>query len=186
MTTLPSPELFDNLPGDTRNAYVLVKKAEALAESSSKQDDLVCARVVGYLLLYPVNDTSRQTVTSEVLSINEKCNDEVSQKVFSLGKMYMGHLIRPCMTSFQSFCIGSSTYFLVRKNKGRTPISTPHISFDKLRDLIKTTLVKPRPENYSQAKANVRVLALPIGFESLTSVIGSNPRWLPLYGHPQA
>ncbi|THU97195.1 hypothetical protein K435DRAFT_889686 [Dendrothele bispora CBS 962.96] len=104
--------------------------------------DLVSARVIGYLLLYPLNHTSRQRVTTEVFSINRLYKNEVSEKVFLLGKMYIDHLICP-----------------FRGSPGRTPSSSQHVSrpsYDFLRDMIRETLV-PYPTNHSQTKSNALI-----------------------------
>ncbi|THU79641.1 hypothetical protein K435DRAFT_697356 [Dendrothele bispora CBS 962.96] len=141
MAELPLKEDVFNEVGEehAKSAYSFVLEAEKVA---IRQEDLVSARVVGYLLLYPFTPISCKTVTTEILSIHRFYSKEVTEKIFVLGKMYIGHLIRP-----------------FRKFARRTPVSSQHVSrpsFDSLSDMIKTTLVQ-YPKSHSEAKSNALI-----------------------------
>lgn len=76
-----------------KSLYRLVYDAQSHAND---EEELVCTRIVGYLLLHPISLPARGTILQELASIRNLHKKQVFSKIFELGKMYMDHLIRPC------------------------------------------------------------------------------------------
>jgi hypothetical protein len=71
MTPLPSAtKVFDVLDElYIKKAYCPVLEAEAATDDTLK---LIYARILGYLILYPINDVARTHVLSEIMSLQQK------------------------------------------------------------------------------------------------------------------
>lgn len=86
------PQLKDS--DNLFKAYELVLEAERQAAASPKQaTNLICARIVGWLLLYPVDDSPAPFV-NEVSSAGI-IGDPIEQ-VYDLGRLCMNHIIPLC------------------------------------------------------------------------------------------
>ena len=78
--------------------YECVLKAEHHALESQAGGDkaavnLICARIVGWLLLHPIADNPAPFV-SEIASRN--LSDDFTAKIYEIGRMYMQYLITVC------------------------------------------------------------------------------------------
>ncbi|KZT02084.1 uncharacterized protein LAESUDRAFT_730607 [Laetiporus sulphureus 93-53] len=138
MTALPSVTLAlrDNLiphhAMTIRSVYTeLVLPAEAAAKEDRKAH-LIAIRVLGYLLLYPLNDVCRSVIAQEIASCNVP---------FLECKMRSNHL---------------SIY----KHKERTPAPSSHSSrssFDNLQEMIQAVLAQsPSKPGSTKQQALVR------------------------------
>lgn len=96
---------------DIRNTYAFVLDAERAALSNVEGGSLtrattnaytanvVCARIIGYLIIEPLNETARAYVLNEVKSCHAKygaLQEELYNSIYTLGTHYLKHLIRPC------------------------------------------------------------------------------------------
>ncbi|KAK7680287.1 hypothetical protein QCA50_016527 [Cerrena zonata] len=145
---------------DIRSTYAFVLDAERAALSyveggsltnattnayTANVVSLVCARIVGYLIIEPLNETARAHVLNEVKSCHAKYGDsqeELYDSIYTLGTHYLNHFIRP-----------------FKKYKGRTPTPSGHVScpsFDRKQEFIKANLVST-PTSHSQLKINALI-----------------------------
>lgn len=98
---------------DIRSTYTFVLDAEHAALSHLEDRSLtkatinvytmhvVCARVIGYLITEPLNETARTYVLNEVKSCHAKyggSQEELYNSLYTLGPSlhYIHHFIRPC------------------------------------------------------------------------------------------
>ena len=87
------PQLKDS--HDLLKAYELALEAERRALASTEQaTNLICARIVGWLLLYPINDSPAPFV-DEVVSAGRF--GDPTEQVYDLGRLYMNHIVPLCM-----------------------------------------------------------------------------------------
>lgn len=95
MTELPKPDSVFNeeYNAKAKSLYRLVYDAQS---SANNKKELIYCRIVGYLLLHPINLTARGAVLNELASIHGLDGTQPSFKIYELGKMYLEHLIRPC------------------------------------------------------------------------------------------
>jgi hypothetical protein len=90
----PAVDVF-NEPSELhiKSVYSLILQAEAATDDELK---LICVRIVGYLLLYPINDTARERVHQQIKLCSRKHSPfEKNEALYSLGELYMNHFIRP-------------------------------------------------------------------------------------------
>jgi hypothetical protein len=91
-----NPFQIDSIPS---NAYdvCLMFEVRALEQASDigghKPSELVCARLLGYMLIHAPVDTGRDYLAKEIIS----CTDDDGLK--RLGKFYFDHFIRFCAYS---------------------------------------------------------------------------------------
>jgi hypothetical protein len=160
-TPLPAklPPRLQNAPS-ILGAYPQILKYEKNAQaaySDNKSDhckkNLICARILGYLILEGPSDDARVAVALEVIA----CNGE-EEKFESIGELYLVHYIRACkLQNFYLFFAVLKSSSTVKRNKGRTPAPSKHVSrpsFETRKELIKDMLVEA-PQNHKQAKSNV-------------------------------
>ena len=77
------------------STYDLVLEAEHHAVASpEKATKLICARIVGWLLLYPVGDNPAPFV--DEIETAKKRGDATKQ-IYELGRLYMHYIIPLCM-----------------------------------------------------------------------------------------
>ncbi|KAE9392431.1 hypothetical protein BT96DRAFT_887996 [Gymnopus androsaceus JB14] len=136
MTELPKPDSVFNeeYNAKAKSLYRLVYDAQS---SANNKKELIYCRIVGYLLLHPINLTARGAVLNELASIHGLDGTQPSFKIYELGKMYLEHLIRP-----------------FRKHKGKSPFSSSHVSrpsFDRQREDTKAIL-QDNPTSHTTAK----------------------------------
>ena len=143
------------------SAYALVLDAERRASDKlqgdqSTSNNLICARIIGWLLLHPVDDNPPPFLP-EIPSTNT--SDDSIDKIYTLGGQYLHYIIPLCM---YLPCLGhmspSHLKFAAvkhRKRENRIPSETPSRStFDVLRDKILTSS-KTSPRDHETAKAQV-------------------------------
>ena len=81
------------------SAYALVLDAERRASDKlqgdqSTSNNLICARIIGWLLLHPVHNDLAPFV-SGILSANVR--GDPTTEIYTLGRYYMTHVIPLCM-----------------------------------------------------------------------------------------
>ncbi|KAF8879585.1 hypothetical protein BD779DRAFT_1146539 [Infundibulicybe gibba] len=135
-TPLPRPNPFDStyLP-DSHSGYLKCLELEdhhAVVKKTTKLTVLVCARLLGYMLVEALEDATREEFASEIV----RCTDD--EALQALAGLYKDHLIH---------C------FLL--TKGRTPISTPS-SFDATEEEY-TPPLQVTLMNYTEAKQKVLI-----------------------------
>jgi hypothetical protein len=112
---------------------------------------LIYARCLGYLLL-ELPDEGRRVLAHEILEYVTQNSDNLD----ILGKLYVDHLIRLCM-SFTSLLDLLHVFSLVRQNKGKTPTPSYHPSrpsFEMHRAFFSTATTPP-PHDHTSAKKAV-------------------------------
>lgn len=119
MTELPKPDLVfgEDFDANTKSLYRLIYDAQSSADN---REELVCSRIVGYLLLHPISSTARGAVLKELASIVGLHDAQTSSKIHELGKMYLDHLIRPCESSF-SYSPQSPSFRNSQNGQGENP-----------------------------------------------------------------
>jgi hypothetical protein len=91
LPSLESDIVQKNLLSDkAKELYNIILTAEATSDNRNQ----MCARVLGYLLLYLPSETARAAVLGRVKS----CLDEDSSQLglYELGEIYVRHFIYPC------------------------------------------------------------------------------------------
>ncbi|KAF8575890.1 hypothetical protein K439DRAFT_1368763 [Ramaria rubella] len=99
----------------------------------SGPSSLVCARLLGYMIIHSPTAEGHMNIAKEINS----CSKGVAQ-LYQLAKFYIDRYLR-----------------VFRQNKGRTPVVASHPSrpsFDAIQDKLKLLLECP-PKNHSDAKA---------------------------------
>ena len=139
-----------------RDAYAVSLRFEKSAKTHPDPKRLIYARLLGYLIMAGPSDAARVAVAREVLS----CADE---GVLALnGKMYYDHYIRACKLLMLPVYRHSERHSTVKKNKGRTPVPSSHVSrpsFDTREAMIMDMLVEA-PQSHRDAKKNVSTLVV--------------------------
>ena len=107
MTALPSVAQVRNqllIPPEDNTALSLYSTVVLPAEkAASKADQIMYARVVGYLFLYSPNSTALSTLKLELASCNSSSDDSVRfEAVYDLGMVYVRHLICICKSRLHS------------------------------------------------------------------------------------
>ena len=113
----PLPDLdtilidYPRLPADIQNTYADVLAAEQAAaddlnnislsslETNNYTVNLICARIVGYLILKPLNEVARDFVLDEVRACRKKYGrslETLNDSIYTLGLYYLNYFIRPC------------------------------------------------------------------------------------------
>jgi hypothetical protein len=115
------------------SAYKVILQAEALAIQDEANENIISARVAGYLLLelYArrgiLGDQPCATVIDEIMSPSQDggANSErdVIDVVFEIGRWYQDRLIRAC--AFDYFTVCPSFNISVVLKSGRTLSHTP-------------------------------------------------------------
>jgi hypothetical protein len=149
-----NPFQIDSTPS---NAYDVCLMIEGRASGASdtrghKPSELVCARLLGYMLIHAPIDTGRDYLAKEILS----CTDDDGLE--RLAKFYFNHLIRLCAYSLpMQWWMVLKFILAVKSAKGPTPSPSLHPSrpsFDDDQEALKHGLVKT-PEDQSTAKKYV-------------------------------
>ncbi|KAL7280247.1 hypothetical protein ACG7TL_006667 [Trametes sanguinea] len=150
MPPLPSArEASEILPPDAETALslysTLILPAERLAverlEASGDKPNaplsapVVYARVVGYMLLYPLSDIARSTVTRDVASCNNLDKSNPIQALYELGETYTKHIITLCKVDDLSESAGLTQRL---PNEMITITQCCHIFPDALGDISRT------------------------------------------------
>lgn len=126
--------------------------------------NLVYSRVVGYLILYPLNHQARVQVVKEVIMSRDIYAGNLNESIYELGKHYTLHFIRPCTPSFSFFQkkkIRQYSYVnvsIVRKEDRPTPHSSQHVSapsFCRPQDEIVNDLLQHSPLDGKTARYHV-------------------------------
>lgn len=110
MTTLPPVDDVLNLPHEinAKSLYTIILKAEYAAETTSLAKELMCSRVLGYLVLHPLGNVARDYVLKEIASHNERygnSDEELNNALYELGEHYVHHLLGLCKSSLPSFLV---------------------------------------------------------------------------------
>ncbi len=149
---------------DARSVYGHALVAERQAVESHTQGDesaatkVICARIVGWLLLYPFDDTPAPFVL-EFLNMWGDSN----AKVYELGELYMQYVIPLCEPNLLLPPRGcryeplNARVFSVKPHKPASlTLSSPptRSSFERLRNAIDQQVV-PSPRDHKNAKAQV-------------------------------
>ena len=149
------PQLKDS--GNELKAYELVLEAERQAAASSKQaTNLIYARIVGWLLLYPIDDNPAPFVGKVV---SARIIGDSTEQVYDLGRLYMNYIIPLCMSPPLKLHILRLIVCLSTVKKHRLATSGPSTPpsrsyFDALRGDIAANLL-PSPKDHKAAKALV-------------------------------
>ncbi|TFY78207.1 hypothetical protein EWM64_g5805 [Hericium alpestre] len=108
--------------------------------------NVVCARLVGYLILEPLNDVAQSYVLNEVKSFHQwygTSEGALNAAIYELGLFYVNHYVRP-----------------FKKYRGCTPPQsgrdTPRLSFDKKQEYAKEFL-KSTPTSLAEAKCTALI-----------------------------
>ena len=139
----------------------------------------VCARLLGYLIIYSPTAVGRTVVTNEINSCN---NDE--EKLHKLAQFYINHFLRAvssCLlidSDWDHHLIDRT----VRQNKGQTPVPSGHVSrpsFDDMQETMKHLLVEP-PKDHTGAKNGVSPVFLEQFYCFSQKLLGPCTGWLSL------
>ncbi|OJT02925.1 hypothetical protein TRAPUB_6509 [Trametes pubescens] len=143
MTALPPATevahlLIDGPTSTPLTAYrTIILPAENAALSKDDKTNLIHARVVGYLLLYPPCREARPTLVLEIVSCERTDLNERHEAVFALGAMYLRHLI----------CI-------FRQSRGKITTLPSRPSFERAMEEFRQDPLRA-PRDRSSAKASV-------------------------------
>ena len=147
----------------SRSAYNLVLAAEELGLAGNSPEDVMSARIVGYLMIslynyrYLLGDGPISHVTLEVVSGHAV----PSTVIYALGKQYRERLLRACKHSgcFVRY-LSSSCSRVVRSAKGPLPQPSEHLSrpsFDTKEEMVADCLDESG-KDYRAAKKRVSML----------------------------
>lgn len=160
---LPANPFNTNTHPDEHTAYrtCLHREAAAIAAAvihpvQSGVSPLICARLLGYMIIHAPTDLGRRNISSEITSCRNK------EEFFDLAKLYIQHFLRCCkyllLDSSNSWWTCSSSFkSTVKAAKGRTPIPSNHPSrpsFDNVSDTFIHMLLEA-PQDHQSAKALV-------------------------------
>ncbi|KAK7682798.1 hypothetical protein QCA50_014182 [Cerrena zonata] len=107
--------------------------------------NVICARIIGYLIIHPLNDIAHIYVLDEVKSCHAKnggSQEELYYSIYTLGLHYLNYFIRP----FKRPC-------------GPTPPPSGYdsrTSFDRKQQYINANLVST-PTSHSQSRTNALI-----------------------------
>jgi hypothetical protein len=147
----------DNV-SEIRSAYskilLLQRQADAVADPKLREQRLVRARVLGYLIREGPSIQASEYVAKDV----NACADD--DRMEQLGDIYQLHFIRLCEPPLlRRFCL-SDDLLIVKKNKGATPSPSTHPSrpsFETKKDMMMHMLSESgeAPQHHNQAKKKV-------------------------------
>ncbi|TFY74889.1 hypothetical protein EWM64_g9122 [Hericium alpestre] len=142
---------------DLRSTYGFVLEAEQAALSRFERRsvtertalhalNVVCARLVGYLILEPLNDVAQSYVLNEV-KCRQQCHGTsegaLNTAIYELGLFYVNHYVRP----FKKY---------QRCTPPRSGRDMPRLSFDKKQEYAKEFL-KSTPTSLAEAKCTALI-----------------------------
>ena len=137
---LPESLNHSDVTPEIRSAYsrtLLLEEAAADADRKVREQRLVHARILGYLIREGPSLQASEHVAKEVNS----CEDD--DQMFKIGEMYHLHFIRPCEPpSPHRFCL-SDGLLIVKRYKGPTPMPSLYPSrpsFETKKEMIKDML----------------------------------------------
>ena len=114
-------------------------------------DVLVCARMLGYMLLEAPTEEGRMDFASEVV----RCGHDGDKALQSLAELYKDHLFRVCKSpTYMCASLSLSSNIPVYSRKGRTPTSSHHPSAPSF-DLKKEQYTNPlqaTPPSHARSK----------------------------------
>ena len=159
---LPHPNPFDTtqqvLP---HSAYKICLRLEehhatVLQMENGALSVLVCARLLGRMVLEAPTDMGRQNISTEII---RSLNDDQLQK---LAQSYRDNFIR-CCKSIYPLLVESlmlTPAYPVRSIKGRTPAPSAHISAPSFDAEIEVNMgvLQQTPSSHAAAKAQVCVI----------------------------
>jgi hypothetical protein len=160
LPSLASEGLSDRLDEATRGAYSSVLLHERWAESqrSIPRRKLVCARVLGRLLLEAPSTRARHSVVEEV----NACQDD-NGRLYQLGEMFFEHYIRLCKSlTGTTFFSHTDNLLTVKRHKGPPPAPFRHswrVPFETEKARMKESVYETGDPSahYEQAKISVSV-----------------------------
>jgi len=91
------------------SAYRMILQAEQYAVQQQAEEDIISARVVGYLLLEldaqpsTFGDGPCASIVKQVTSPPQDAGDNEHNVVFNVGKLYRDKLIRMCTSDWFSY-----------------------------------------------------------------------------------
>lgn len=142
---------------DVYRTYIL--PAEAADDSQAGHKNVIFIRILGYLLLYPLNESACATVRVQTKNCVCPLLKETNSKLYDLGKFYFENFIRVCesfLRSRDAFRLRSLALVLVKKTRGApTPPTYPsQPSCDrKMEDLLRD--LPHQPKDHQSAKEKV-------------------------------
>jgi hypothetical protein len=166
-------------PGSTYfNAYNICAHFEGLAAVLTLESltlaPLVCARLLGFMIIHAPSASGRDNITQEIISC---CNGE---KFRDLAKYYVDHFLRCCEYQLAYlYCHALHHESTVRASKGHTHVPSHHPSrpsFDNIQQML-GYLIQESPTDYSTAKLQVSAAAVILSVLQLFSSVPCS-RWL--------
>ena len=163
-----SPQFQESGLGEQVNAisvYTKILNAEAQAIHDGENENLVSARVVGFLVLelgarhHILGSQACSKVIQEVISLSQDPNCDENDAVFVVGKRHLDHLIRGCTFYYFPVLSLTSQLFKVRTltQPYRPPSHRPSPPFyDKLEDMIRASL-ESSGKDYETARKKVHI-----------------------------
>jgi len=182
---LPESLNQSDIISEIRSAYsrvLLLEQAAADADRNIREQKLVHARILGYLIWEGPSMRASEYVAKQVNSCQG--NDQMDK----IGEMYHLHFIRGCEPlSLCRFCL-SDGLLIVKKREGATPSSSAHPSrpnFETKKEMMKAMLRQggEPPQRHAQAKKNVsHVCTLQTtNFLIQNNLQGPRSGWLPVH-----
>ena len=111
LPTVESPQFKESGLGELANAisvYRRILEAEARAVQDGADENVISARVIGYLLLElyarcpTLGDQACSKVIQEVISLSQDSEHDEHDVVLMVGKRHRDHLIRGCRLDYLS------------------------------------------------------------------------------------
>ena len=155
---LPESLNRSDVVSEIRSAYskilLLEQAATADTNHNGREQRLVHARILGYLILEGPSIRASEYVAKEVNS----CQDY--DQMDKIGEIYHLHFIRACESPSLCCFSLSDSLLIVKRQKGATPAPSSHPSrpsFDTKKEMMKDMLRQggEPPQHHAQAKKNV-------------------------------
>ena len=166
---LPGPPPFPVDDATLCKAYTICLDFESRAsDSTSRLSPLVCARILGYMLIHAPVESGRIWLSEQII----KCENDGALK--QLGEFFCDHFIRVCKYLMKS-CVQSSCLHLksiVKSAKGPTPTPSLHSShsiFEQVQQILQGVLqVTPRDQRTAKAQVSTRHSVVLVDFNIIS------------------